>query len=400
MIDASVQKRRARLRRIAAVEIARHREELGYVGAALEGSVASGAVWPTSDVDFTVVPRPEHARERLIEWEGRAALPYSKAAAGKGIRIDVCGQREGIPWHKHLTDAPALRGVIDGYPESFIRPAEGPFDSGLHGFLDGLAVMEVLEDPEGLLAETRAFVAARRFAAAVWVGRRRALLQELRRQLDRAHEAMENGQADAVVPILSGDVGFAAVAARLWLERSRRIVSAKEQDGCLAEAAADAGCPEVHALYRRVLAVDPERTRAAAPLLIHLARRAAALYRRLGSLPPDDPDRRREALVWGAYAAHCAATLGLAPSRGHPAHAYRSLGALRYWTIEYPRRLAAPLLEPGSPACAAVQERLDEVAGLAGRVHTILLDPAAALDRSRTCLDAACRLLTLTEKRL
>jgi len=397
MIDLSAVARAGRLRGIAAAEIARHREDLGCLGAALEGSVALGAVWPTSDVDFTVVPRPEHSPERLLEWEAEGALPFPKSETG--ARIDVCGEREGIPWHKHLTGAPVLRGLIEEYPASFVRPAEGPFDPAAHGLLDGLAVMEVIDDPEGLLGETKAFVAARRFTAEVWEGRRGALLKELRRQFDRAREVMESGQREAVSPLLGGDAGFAAVAARLWLEGARRIVSAKEQDGRLAEAAADAGCPEAHALYRRVLAVDPERAQAATHLLVRLSRRALRLYRRLGSLPPEDPRRRRDTRVWGAYVAQLTGTLSLAPGRGHPAHLYHSLGALRHWAIEYPRRLAAPLLETGTPAGAALQERLDEVATLAGRIRLLLLDPAHALDRSRDRLAAANRLLALTEAR-
>src|SRR5438445_9751504 len=100
MTDASAEARAAHLRRIAAMEISRHREALGFLGAALEGSLATGAVWPTSDADFTVVPLPEHSREHLIEWEQREALPFPKELADQRLHIDVCGQREGIPWHK------------------------------------------------------------------------------------------------------------------------------------------------------------------------------------------------------------------------------------------------------------------------------------------------------------
>ena len=119
--------------------------------------------------------------------------------------------------------------------------------------------MDVIEDPEGLLGQTRHFVATRRFAAEVWEGRRFALLQELRRQRDLAHEAMECGEADAAYQLLSGDTGFVAVAVQLWLEGAQQISSRKEQDGRLAEVTAAAGCPAAHALYRCTLAVEPER---------------------------------------------------------------------------------------------------------------------------------------------
>src|SRR5687767_11206159 len=115
MIDSSTEARAARLRRIAAVEIARHRDAHGFLGAALEGSLATGAVWPTSDLDFTIVPCPEASPPSLIEWEQQEALPFLKVHPDRRLHIDVCGQREGIPWHKHLTDHRALRDLIEGY---------------------------------------------------------------------------------------------------------------------------------------------------------------------------------------------------------------------------------------------------------------------------------------------
>src|SRR5687767_14080882 len=121
MVDTSAAARTARLRQIAAVEIARHREGQGFLGAALEGSLATGAVWPSSDVDFTIVPRPEQTKEQLVEWERQEALPFVKEHSDQRLHIDVCGQREGIPWHKHLTDRRALLDLVEGYPGTFIR---------------------------------------------------------------------------------------------------------------------------------------------------------------------------------------------------------------------------------------------------------------------------------------
>jgi predicted nucleotidyltransferase len=400
MIDASAELRAARLRRIAAVEIARHREALGVLGVALEGSLATGAVWPSSDVDFTVIPRPEQSPEQLLEWEQREALPFLKELADRRIHIDVCGQREGIPWHKHVTDPRALRDLLEGYPESFIRPAEGPFDPGAHWFLDGLAVMQVIDDPEGLLEETGRFVAARRFAAGVWEGRRFALLRELRRQRDLAHEAMERGEADAVYQQLSSDAGFAAVAAQLWLEGAQRICSSKEQDGRLAGVTTAAGCPEAHALYRLALAVEPERAEAVVPLLLRLGERTAPLYHSIGTLPPEAPERRREALVWGAYVAHLTGTLSLAPGQGHPAHVYRSLPSIALWATEYPGRVIAELREKGISGVETLDRLAAEVAALAAQIRAILLDPLQATGRTPACLAAADQLLDLTEARL
>jgi predicted nucleotidyltransferase len=399
MIDASTETRAARLHRIAAVEIARHREAQGFLGAALEGSLATGNIWPSSDVDFTIIPRPEHSPEHLVAWEQREALPFVKERADQWVQIDVCGEREGIPWHKHLTDHRALRDLLEGYPESFIRPADGPFDPGANWLLDGLSVMAVIDDPEGLLGETHRFVAAHRFAADVWEGRRFALLRELRRQRDLAHEAMERGEVEAAYQRLSGDTGFAAVAAQLWLEGAQRITSGKEQDGRLAEVTRAAGCPEAHALYRRALAVEPERAEAAVPFLRRLGEQAVALYRSIGTSPPEAAERRREARVWGAYVGHLLGTLSLAPGLGHPALVYQSLRSIGYWATEYPARMIGELREKGASGVATLGQRAAGVAALAQQIRTILLDPLAAAPRAQACLAAADQLLELTEAR-
>jgi hypothetical protein len=283
---------------------------------------------------------------------------------------------------------------------SFIGPAEGPFNPGAHWFLDGLAVMEVVDDPEGLLGETRQFVVTGRFTPEVWAGRRSALLQELRRQRDLAHEAMERGEADAAYQLLSSDTGFAAVAAQLWLERARRITSGKEQDGRLAEVTGAAGCPEAHALYRRTLGVEPERAQAVVPLLLHLGERATMLYQLMGSMPPQDTERRRDATVWGAYVSHLAGTLSLAPGRGHPASVYQSLAPILYWATEYPGRVTGELREKDVPSMETLDQHAAEVANLAEQIHTLLLAPLQVNNRTRACLAAADQLLALTEARL
>lgn len=399
MIDDSTAARTARLRQIAAVEIARRRDGPGYLGAALDGSLATGAVWPSSDLDFTIVPPRETSFETLLERERLGALPFPWRHPDGRLHVDVCGEQGGISWHEHVTEDQALLDLVRGYPESFMPPAEGSIDPSVNGFLDGIAVMEVVDDPEGLLRETRRFVAARRFSPEVWEGRRLALLQELRCRREQAHAALESGEPDAAYACLSGAGGFASLAARLWLEGARRLISGKEEDGQLLAVAREVGYPEIHALYRGVLAVEPERALAAAPLLVRLARRGPRLYRRLGALLPLDAPRRREATVWGAHLAHLAGTLGLAPGRGHPALLYPSLGALRLWAVDYPARwIAAHAPEP-FPGREPLHRRVAEVAGLAERVHTLLLDPARACHRVRSCLAAADRLVGLTEAR-
>jgi hypothetical protein len=400
MVDVSAAARAAQLRQIAAVEIARHREGQGFLGAALEGSLATGAVWPSSDVDFTIVPRPEHSTEQLVEWEQQVALPFVKEHADQRLHVDVCGQQEGVPWHKHLTDHRALRDLLEGYPMSFIRPAEGPFNPGTHWYLDGLAVMQVVDDPEGLLAETQSFVASHRFAAEVWEGRRLALLLELRRILDLAHEALERGEAEAVYQHLSGDTGFAAVAAQLWMDGAQRLCSTKEQDGRLAEVTAAAGCPEVHALYRLTLAVEPERVQAVVPLLRRWGERATSLYQLIGTLSPEGSQTCLEATVWGAYVSHLAGTLSLAPGRGHPAYVYQSLGSISFWATGYPGRWIGELRQKEVSGVETLSQHAAEVAGLAEQIRTTLLDSLRATDRARSCLAAAEKLLQVTQARL
>ena len=57
-LERQTRRRAEQLRRIAQEEVGRHRERHGYRAAALDGSLASGALWPSSDLDFTLVPLP------------------------------------------------------------------------------------------------------------------------------------------------------------------------------------------------------------------------------------------------------------------------------------------------------------------------------------------------------
>src|SRR5262249_8966195 len=151
------------------------------------------------------------------------------------------GQRDGIVWHKHLTGRHVLLEFVNGYPASFIGTAEREFNLDANWFLDGLAIMEVVEDPEGLVGETKRFVAARRGAPEVWEGRRGALLAELRRQHDAARAAAERGEPEEACHLLRRSIGLGTVAGQIWLEAAQVIYSQKEQDGRLAEVARDAG---------------------------------------------------------------------------------------------------------------------------------------------------------------
>jgi hypothetical protein len=222
----------------------------------------------------------------------------------------------------------------------------------------------------------------------------------MRRTLNRADEALARGEADAAYELLSGDSGSAAVAAQLWMERAQRITSGKEQDGQLAEVAAAAGCPEAHALYRRSLGMKPERAEAMAPLLLRLGEQAAALYRLLESQYPEGSERYREAKVWGAYLAHLAGTLSLAPGRGHPAYVYQSLSSLLSWAAEFPGRRVEELRQEGAGDFKMLHREAVEVAGLAEQVRSGLLGAVQSICRARGCLTAARELLAVSERRL
>jgi hypothetical protein len=120
----------------------------------------------------------------------------------------------------------------------------------------------------------------------------------------------------------------------------------------------------------------------------------------MATLPPEDPERRREATVWGAYVSHLAATLSLAPSRGHPAYVYQSLRSILCWATEYPGRLMGERREQDATGVAALNRTASEVADLAEQIQALLLDPLQAIHRTRACLAAANQLLDLTKARV
>jgi hypothetical protein len=374
LMDTRTAARAARLRRIAAVEIARHREKNGFLGAALDGSLATGAVWPTSDLDFTVVPPAAAENEIGVEW----------------------GQREGIIWHKHLTGRQVLFDLVKGYPESFVRSADREFNLDANWLLDGLAVMEVVEDPEGLLAETKAFVAARRFAPPVWEGRREALLKELRRQQDAARAAMDRGEPEEACEGISRPTGLAVVAAQLWLEAAHRIYSSKEQDGLLAEVMRAAGHPKAHALYHAAMGVQPDRAKAAAPLVLELGKCGAAFFRRFAAVPRRFRQRHGRLPTWIAWVRYLAATLALAPRKGHPAAVYQRRGTLRYWTATAPGTIVKELQEKEAPGLKELETLAAAAVRLNEALRETLLGPATASDRAQTALAAAERLVAVT----
>ena len=374
-MEGAIKERAECLHRMAEIEIARHAEREPLLGAALDGSLATGAVWPTSDLDFTIVPEPGRLRRDWVEW----------------------GERDGIPWHKHVSLRRTLLELMEGYPDSFACRAEGEFNLDANWLLDGMAVMEVVHDPTGLLAEVKAFVSERRFAADVWDRRRAAFLAEMRRVLSSAQESREKGEPAAALDARGGGAGFSSLAAQVWLEGARRIYSGKEQDGAFAEAARKAGRPEAHALYRTVLEADPRRAEAASPLLHAFGEAAAAFFEGAGALAQADHPIREESRINAAWTRHLARTLSISPRMGHPAGTYQRLGMLRWWAVDLPERWVPRFHEAEIPGAddleaqaAALNRRLEQI-------EAALYGEAPKETRAESVLQAAERLLDVTE---
>ena len=377
-LDRRTRRRAEQLRRIAREEIRRHRERHGYRAAALDGSLATGALWPSSDLDFTLVPLPGFLDNPWVEW----------------------GQCEGIPWHKHLTFRRTLLDLMDGYPESFIHPAQGGFNADANWQLDGLATMAIMEDPEGLLAEVKAFVSARRFDPSVWEGRREGFLAELRHLLAAAREALDRGVYGEALQLLCGGRGFASVAGHVWLESARRIYSSKEQDGNLKEVARERGCPQAHSLYREAYGADEERAKRAAPLIYALGERTGEFYAFARRLAPGGSENLGKPEVWEAWVRHLAHRMSLAAVLGHPAHIAHQMSTLRYDTQDRPLQwteLYGFAEVPGAEALLGPCEELDR---LFREAESLFLGPTPLMDRAEAACRAAESLMELTEKKV
>lgn len=375
-VSKLVSERGELLRRIAHEEIERHRERHGFLAAALDGSLATGALWPSSDLDFTLIPCPGFLDNPWVEW----------------------GQRGGIPWHKHVTYRRTLLDLMEGYPESFIRSAHGSFNSDANWLLDGLAVMEIVEDPDGLLSEVKAFVAARRFASEVWAGRREGFLQELRRLIDSARKAMDTDSPGAAIATLGGGGGFGDVAAQVWLEAGEKIYSAKEQDGTLKVVTQNLGVPEAHALYRRVIGVVEERAMSVTQDLLDLGEKAGKFYDEAHDLAPEGSEHRTMARVWEAWVRHLSHRLSLAPQFGHPAHLYQSLQRYTYEIEARPVHWAEQYCLAEISGAETLNEQAKDMVNDLDSIRLRLSGGNPLTVSAREALGAAEQLLHLTEQ--
>lgn len=230
----SLQEHIQKLHRIAHQMIADRMQTEELIGAALDGSSATGRIWETSDVDFSIFPvRSQH--EQSVEWR---------------VYEDMLA-------HVHVTSKKSTDSLIENYPHSFIESAKsGNFTSDPTWFLDGLSIMSIVHDPTGYLGEIKKFVATHRFAPEVLKERLRLMMGYVNKKLAEAGKMLTNEDYDSFLRLLYNGSGLACSMAHIWLEAHSRIYSGKEQDLQLGEVAQEAKLPEVHELYRAILGVD------------------------------------------------------------------------------------------------------------------------------------------------
>ena len=230
-LEAHLQK----LHRIAHRVIADRMRNEPLIGAALDGSLATGRIWQTSDIDFSIFPTGEIEYNQSVEW-----------------RV-----YQGVLAHVHVTHKRATDNLIENYPHSFIESAKsGYFTVDPTWFLDGLAVMSIVDDPTGYLEEVKSFVSKHRFAPEVLSERLRLMMEYVDGKIEEAEEAFKAGNYSALRSLLHDRAGLACSMAHMWLEAFHRIYSRKEQDLQLALVAQEANAPPVHDSYRAILGLD------------------------------------------------------------------------------------------------------------------------------------------------
>ncbi len=237
---------RERLYALAQEELNEALQAGGIAATAVDGSLGSGRLWPSSDLDVTVVP--DTGREWGVEW-----------------RI-----RGGIVVHKHRNRWPLLQGLRDGYPQSFVETAGGEWVRDPTWLLDGLAGMEPVHDPGGRLQAFREFMREHRFRPEVVEPRRPLLWRRARKLRQEASGAFAAGEE--VLAAEHVELAIEALAL-IWLEADHRLISSKEMDPALRVACQSVGAPGAHRLFRAAAGVGA----AGGPQLAAIA----AAFRRL-----------------------------------------------------------------------------------------------------------------------
>lgn len=239
-----------RLRALGRRLIAEQMKGGNMVGAAFDGSLATGRAWDTSDLDFTVVPpsaAPPDPRRvpayRFFYSQG----PLARFHESVDLRVI-----DGVFVNMHVKTKEAIDQLVKDYPRSFIDSAATiPLDIEPTHYIDGLAIMGIVEDETGFLAKTKEFVAEHRFAREVLRGRLPTMYAWAERKLLESRRAFTEGTLE-----IGAMYDLARCIAQMWLEAHSRIYSKKEQDALLGEVAREANAPRVHELYRCIVGVD------------------------------------------------------------------------------------------------------------------------------------------------
>ena len=292
-LDETPDETRARLLPLAERELSEALEAGGIAATAVDGSLGSGKLWPSSDLDLTVVP--DEGPEWGVEW----------------------GVRNGIVVHKHLNRWPLLERLQRDFPRSFVDTAAGDWVRDPTWLLDGLATLRPVHDPDGRLQAFADWVRAHRFAPEVVLPRRPLFLRRAVKLRNEVAQAFETGDE-------TGGAWWTELAseslALIWLEADGRIVSTKEIDPELAAACANIGADgDTHALFRQAAGVGTLTDDRLRDITAAFERLLRAFSDRLDLLIADYPTGQQErdfALARLAYYRHRVWSALHAPERG------------------------------------------------------------------------------------
>jgi hypothetical protein len=195
---------RARLLPLAEQELAEAFAAGGVAATAVDGSLGSGKLWPSSDLDLTVVPEGD-GPEWGVEWRVRG----------------------GLVVHKHLNRWTLLERLQRDFPQSFVDTAAGNWVRDPTWLLDGLAILRPVHDPDGRLQIFADWMRAHRFAPEVVLGRRPLLLRRAQTQRDKAADACATDNATQAAWHLELAVESLAL---IYLDADQRIISTKQLD--------------------------------------------------------------------------------------------------------------------------------------------------------------------------
>lgn len=204
---------------------------LTVLATGVDGSLGTRQVWPSSDIDVLLLTDTEP--EETIQW-----------------RV-----RDGYIVHRHISSLPFLTALCDGYPQSFIDTATGDWIRDSIWMLDGLASFAPISDPEGRLADLRAFFQTHRFAPEVVQPRRPLLLQRSDTLRAEAASLLQVDRTRDAERRIEWSIEALSI---LWLESAGRIISHKELDPTLAELCTERGEPDTHDLFRAAAGLKPD----------------------------------------------------------------------------------------------------------------------------------------------